>query len=254
MKKIFYYLFIGVSLCFTGCSRNVSLDDVYKGLEGNRYSVQRCYKYYDNNYNEYKYQLSFELEFLKNNEVKFIFKNFNCISDLCYNELDDYFIVYPITNLESESAIFNYVIEKDDNYKIVFQDKKDGTYFNIDDITFSYENDRIKNFGINGGKCLDIDTLVQDEELEHEEDVSDEFYETDNVHAELCAINAVKNKLSRYSRINVDVSSVMVNDKTMQYIVKGNVSYQNEYNAKLNYSFTCQIKELSSCDSSVLLY
>lgn len=250
MKKLFYILIL-ILFCLTGCKKEINVDSLYEELEEKKYNVQRCYKY-DEQEHTYEYEMLFELEFLKDKQVRFTFKEFNCTSDICYNDLEAYYyLTLPVTNIQNESDTFNYSIEGKDEFNIVFKNKDDGTYLNINDIKFNYESHNIKNFGV-GSECLDIKTLIKDEKPIQEDNVSDEYHEIDNVYAELCASTAVKKKLSRYSHVNVDVSNIMVNDKTENYIVKGKVSYKNEYNAKINYNFTCQIKNLSTCETSIL--
>lgn len=181
-----------LTMCFglIGCEKEVNFDDVYKKLEGNTYNVKRCYQLDD-----YKYQMSFDLNFIEDKEVEFKFIDLDCISDKCYDdELDAYFIIYPVINSSTEVNKFAYKLVYDDKFKVAFENKNDGTYLNIDDIMFEYVSDRINNFGNSSGDCIDVKTLISEEKPNTEEDVHDGYVATDNIHAKTCAIGAVKNK------------------------------------------------------------
>ena len=249
LKKLVYLLSV-ICFCLIGCEKKINIDDVYKELEGNTYNINRCYKYDD-----YEYLMSFSLNFLEDKKVNFKFEDLNCVSDKCFdNEDDAYFMIYPVTNSSTETNKFTYKLEYDDNFKVLFEDNDDGTYFNIDDLVFEYESGKIINFNIDNLECIDIQTLITEDETTEDEEVSNSFTETNNVHAKNCAISAIKEKLFKYYSIDVDVSSVMLNEATGEFIVQGTCSYKNEYNAKLNYNFTCQVKDLSNCDTSIIIY
>lgn len=249
----FRFLVLLIIVCFlSGCSFNkYDESSIYDEFIGSNYQIVRCIKQGD-----YKYNVYFDISFAVNKKVEVKLNKYECVSSKCLDsETDEMFFVAMLFMAEEESETFNYkIIENSNDYKVDFISSNSLSYFNVDDFTFKFDG-KVYDVNSKNNECVDSSNLYE-EDLEDKNEESGEIKVTENVHAKNCAINAVKQKLSAFAVKDINVSGTIVNTKDGQttFTVNGTVEYINMYNAKITKNFICQISELLSCTTEILIY
>lgn len=186
-------------------------------------------------------------------------------------------INYEITNIykQENAGITQYTIDitiscnANDNLS---ETEKSLVAYAIENIVS--EIDSINNYKISNGTRVSvrngkapynqtITSIVNGEKIQRETTTTNTNSKSNEAGREQdawnCATDVVKNKLYRYSNVSVSSyrnSTVSYTSSTEIYTIKGTVSYNNEYGAKVNSKFTVnlQLTERGYKNSSVLIY